>query len=120
MTRAKYLSISRVVSIIAIALPAISPQQASAEKIPLGYTTFVSSTQSENIIFVRGDDYLVPCFSRNPKECPASGLDYGGKIVKIKPGVVKVKEGNFYFCAGDTIPKGAQGRCAAGGFVRNK
>jgi len=104
--------------IFSILLPTIFSQLVYAGNIPSGFITYINSSQSENFIFVRGDDYLVPCISRNPNECPSSGIDYGGKITIIKPGVVRA--GGFYFCAEHIIPKGVSGKCTATGFVRNK
>ena len=106
--------------ILSVFLTSLFAENAIAGNAPSGYTRFVLSTNSENFIYVRGDDYLVPCISRNPNECPASGLNYGGKILKVKAGVVKTTKGNFFFCHENLIPHGAQGKCTAAGFESKK
>ena len=106
--------------ILSVFLSTLSAENAIAGNAPSGYTRYVLSINSENFIFVRGDDYLVPCISRNPNECPASGFDYGGKIFKVKTGVVKTTKGSFFFCDENLIPHGAQGKCTAAGFERRK
>ena len=91
---------------------------ARAGEQPAGYTMYFQSTQSENLIYVRGDDYLVPCMSRNPSDCPASGYDYGGKVRPIGHGVVKLANFNEYFCATWLAPQNVNGKCTSKGFAR--
>lgn len=96
---------------------AVFSTSARASTPPVGYKLYVGSIPSDDIIFVKGGTYLLPCFSRYGCE---NDYYFGGSVKSVGVGIVRTDKGG-YFCSKSILPKGmTRVQCTAKGFIIKK